>query len=213
MSNKQARSARVHLGLNQENVGKAIGVHKQQLSRFEKGHQELSTKNLNKLTKFFEERGLEFLENNGLREKHSYVKNYLGKEGFKMFMDDVYEVASHEGGDICIFNSKPELWYEWLTREWYEDVHAARMKKLGDKIRIRIIVQKDEDLLILNSAEHRYYPKALHNEKIFYIYGSNSAYLSFANNNVEIRVFKQKEFADIHRELFELSWDHSEHIN
>lgn len=211
ISNAQARAARAYLDLSQQAVADAVGLEKNDISRFETG-KTLTESKKKKIAQYY--KGcLYFNENDGVEPiPENDTRTLKGQLGFKAFMDDVYQLAKTEGGDICIFNSKPKLWYEWLSKEWYEK-HAERMEALGDKIRVRIIVEKDEEFLIMNSADHRYYPKNLHSEKIFYIYGSKFAYLNFSKNDVEIRVFNQKEFADIHKESFELSWEHSEPIS
>jgi transcriptional regulator with XRE-family HTH domain len=203
----QARAARAFLGLSQQEVADAIGLEKNEISRFEKSRT-LKDAKVAKLVAYY--KGcLRFTENGGVEPiPEGEIRILSGTLGFKEFMNDVYDVAKSQGGDICIFNSKPALWYKWLTREWYEQ-HAKRMRDLGDFVRVRIILQSGEDFIILKSADHRWYPKSLHDEKIFYIYGSKLAFLDFSETGVEIKVFNQPEFADMHREIFGLAWEQS----
>ncbi|HEU4838027.1 MAG TPA: hypothetical protein VFS88_01295, partial [Micavibrio sp.] len=46
-------------------------------------------------------------------------------------------------------------------------MHSQRMNALGDKINVKITVQEGDDFLILNSAQHRWFPKRLSKNKIF----------------------------------------------
>ncbi|WP_421896370.1 helix-turn-helix domain-containing protein [Marinoscillum sp.] len=211
ISSSQARAARAFLGLSQQEVANATGLEKNDISRLEKGRTVRAEK-ANRVIDYY--KGcLRFTANGGVEPiPDTEVKILSGELGFKEFMNDVYEVARLQGGDICIFNSKPALWYKWLTKEWYE-MHALRMQKLGNAINVKIIVQQGEDFLILKSACHRQYPKELYAEKIFYIYGTKLAFLDFSEDQVEIKIFNQSEFADIQREIFGLAWDQSAPIN
>ncbi|MCK6417892.1 MAG: helix-turn-helix domain-containing protein [Alphaproteobacteria bacterium] len=203
----QALLARTMTGLSQQEVSGLLGWAHQTLSKIENGDVNPPASRLKALQDFYESRGVEFLEGEGVRKRQIYVNQYSGAEGFRAFMDDVYETAKEYGGDICLFNSKPSMWHEWLGKEWYE-MHAKRMKRLGTKIKVKITVQEGEDFFILDSAEHRWFSKDMWKEKIFYAYGPKLGFLDFSDNNVHIMVLSQREFADSFRVLFDVAWEH-----
>lgn len=207
ISPTQMRAARAMLNLSQGDVAKSLGIAANTLSNIESGQSDAPSSRLKEIQSFYEMQGVEFLEDNGVRERKSYVQRYQGAEGFRAFMDDVYETARKHGGDICLFNSKPSMWHKWLGEEWYS-MHAERMKLLGDRIRVRITVQEGEDFFILGAAEHKWFSKDMWKEKIFYSYGPKLGFLDFSNNDVQILVLNQREFAESFRVLFDIAWEH-----
>lgn len=207
ISSKQALLARTLLNLKQEEVARALGMAHTTLSNIENGVSDPPASRLLKLQSFYEEAGIEFIEGNGVREKQNYVQRYHGVDGFRQFMDDVYETAKIFGGEICLFNSKPSMWYQWLGEDWYQ-MHSHRMQELGEAIRIRITVQQGEDFFILSSAEHRWFPKDRWKGNIFYAYGPKLGFLDFSNDDVRITVLNQPAFAESFRVLFDIAWEH-----
>ncbi len=207
ISPTQMRAARAMLNLSQGEVAKSIGIAANTLSNIESGSSDAPSSRLKEIQDFYEMQGVEFTDANGIREMQTRLQRYQGAEGFRVFMDDVYETAKQYGGDICLFNSKPSMWHRWLGPEWY-DMHAKRMAGLGDKIRVRITVQEGDDYFVLGSAEHRWFSKDMWKGKIFYAYGPKLGFLDFGNNDVNIMVLNQKDFADSFRVLFDTAWEY-----
>ena len=86
-------------------------------------------------------------------------------------------------------------------------MHSKRMKALGDKINVKITVEEGDDVLILKSAKHKWFPQGLYKNKIFYAYGSKLAFLDFNEDALKIIVIRQKEFTDIFRVLYDVAWE------
>ena len=207
ISPMQALLARKLLKLLQQDVGNHLGTSHVTISKIEQGAIDPPASRLRQLQEFYESRGVEFLEGNGVRERQRYTRRFEGVDGFRAFMDDVYETAREYGGDICLFNSKPGMWHRWLGEEWYA-MHSRRMSELGDHIRVRIIVQKGESNFILNFAEHRWCSRMDWREKVFYAYGPKLAFLDFSKDDVQILVLEQSDFAESFRLLFDIAWEH-----
>lgn len=193
------------LGLNRSALAEKIGVNKSTLNSYFTGKASIPSGRLGEIQKWFENAGIVFTEQGGVNPNTSDIVTYEGKHGFQVFMDDVYETAKKYGGDIYLFNSRPRLWHEWLGEEWYE-MHSARMKELGNKINIKITVEEGDDVLILKSAQHKWFPKGLYKNKIFYAYGPKLGFLDFSDDGLRIIVVHQKEFADIFRVLYDVAW-------
>lgn len=209
LTSAQSRAARglIH-NLSQEDIHRKTGISQSWLSNFENPKIIMTNpnlENLQKLRSFYEERGIEFIPN-GVRERKALVKNYEGVDGFRAFMDDVYETAKEFGGNICLHNSRPNMWIKLLGEDWYA-MHSKRMKSLEKSIRIRIIVQEGESDFILDFAEHRAFPKGNWQKNVFYAYGSKLGFLDFSNGNVQIFVLEHKAFVNEFIELFDIAWD------
>ncbi len=207
VTSQQLRSARAFLNLGLKDVSVATGVGTGTLSDLE---QEKTANprsgTLDTLRSFYETSGLEFTQSGGVRPNLATTRVYEGKLGFESFMDDVYNTAEEFGGNIYLFNSRPRLWHEWLGESWYK-MHSERMKALGDKINVKIIVEEGDDVLILKTAQHKWFPKGLYKNKIFYAYGPKLAFLDFDKNNIRIIVIRQQEFAEIFRILYDVTWE------
>jgi hypothetical protein len=194
------------LGLNRSDLAEQMGFNKSTFNAYFTGKAQIPSGKLGEIQKWLENSGIAFTEQGGVNPNTSDIIVYEGKQGFKTFMDDVYETAKRFGGNIYLFNSSPRLWYEWLGEEWYA-MHSERMKALGDKISVKITVQEGDDFLILRSAQHRWFPKGLSKNKIFYAYGPKLGFLDFSDNALRISVVNQKDFADIFRALYDIAWE------
>lgn len=204
---KQIDAALGLLGLSRSDLAKEMVINTSTFNSYFSGKASIPSDRLGAIQKWLEGAGIVFTEQGGVNPNTSDIVTYEGKQGFQVFMDDVYETAKKYGGDIYLFNSRPRLWHEWLGEEWYQ-MHSERMKKLGDKIRIRITVEEGDDVLILKTASHKWFPKGLYKNKIFYAYGPKLAFLDFSEETLKILVIRQKEFADIFRVLYDVAWEH-----
>lgn len=203
-SNIQARAARAHLGLDQSDVSLGTGIHVNQISKFEKGDAGLSSRNLDKLHRFYLSRGLEFKDHEGIQIRASMEKReYHGQVEFRAFFDDIYETAKTDH-EIDIFNGVPALLLECLGKEWYE-MHSERMSKIK-KLKVKAIVEHGEKNLIGSSfAKYKWFPKNKFHKDTIYIYGDKVAFINF-DNDVRVLVIKQKDIAESQRVLFNIAW-------
>jgi len=203
----QALLARTMLRLSQKEAAAQLDMAHATLSNIENGQSDPPASRMLALQAFYERAGIAFIDGEGVCWRQSAVVRYHGVEGFRSFMDDVYETAKIHGGDICLFNSRPRLWTEHLGAEWYEG-HRKRMAALGDHIRVRITVEKGEDAFILSSAEHRWLQRDQWRGKIFYAYGPKLGFLDFSSGAVHITVLEESDFAESFKIMFDVVWEH-----
>lgn len=202
----QCRAARALLNWSQPDLAKRCKMHVQTISNFESGKASPTKNTLKKIKLFLEKAGVSFTDQGGVNPNISYTVIYEDREGFRAFMDDVYETVKKHGGDVYLFNSRPLIWYEWLGEEWY-DMHRKRMKALGDRIRMRISLQEGDTNKILSFAQYRWFPVKVSKDKIFYAYGPKLAFLDFGENSVRITVITHKDFSQIFRILYDIAWE------
>ncbi len=206
ISTRQIDAALGFLGLSRKEFAGKFGINTSTFNSYFTGKASIPSGRLGEIQKWFENAGIVFTEQGGVNPNTSDIVTYEGKQGFQAFMDDVYETAKTQGGDIYLFNSRPRLWHEWLGEEWYE-MHSQRMKSLGDKVNVKITVEEGDDVLILKTAKHKWFPQGLYKNKIFYAYGDRLAFLDFEEESLRIIVIKQKEFSDIFRVLYDVAWE------
>lgn len=207
ISIRQIDAALGLLGLSRKEFSEEFGINTSTFNSYFTGKASIPSGRLGKIQEWFEGAGIVFTEQGGVNPNTSDILTYEGKQGFQVFMDDVYETAKKHGGNVYLFNSRPRLWHEWLGEEWYA-MHSKRMAALGSKVNVRITVEEGDDFLILKTAKHKWFPKGLYKNKIFYAYGPKLAFLNFDGDNLRIIVINQKEFSEIFCTLFDVSWDH-----
>lgn len=207
INSKQLRSARAYLDVSRNEVADRTGMGVQTLSDLENGKTSsprVSTLEILKL--YYETHGIEFTEDGGIRPNKIHVQQFEGVEGFRSFMDDVYEIAKTQGGEISLFNTQPALWPKYLGEEWYA-MHVERMVELGDKIKMRIAIREGDEAFLLPMVEYRWIPRDKWRERTFYAYGNKLGFLSFDNDEIQIIVIQEENLVDSFRVLYDMACD------
>jgi transcriptional regulator with XRE-family HTH domain len=204
----QIRQARAALNLGQQEVAEACEMHKTTLSDIENEKSGGSSKAFSALQDFFENQGLEFIENNGVRQSKNALKRYRGATEFRLFYDDIYTTAKKQGGEIALFNGVPSLLIKWLGEDFYK-MHTARMTKIKNNFDFKVIIQEEDKQFIGSSfATYRWFPTELFHNKTIYIYGDKVAFIDFQEDDVNVIAIEQKEFSESERVLFQIAWNH-----
>ncbi len=203
----QVRAARGLLDWTVTDLAKRVGVGASMISALETGRSAGSVELIVHILDAFREAGVEFTDDGGLRPVKQQVVVLKGPEGFKAFMDDVYETCAKQGGEICVHNAKPENWIKWLGQEW-NSYHSQRMKKIAHALTYKITCQHGEvNFLGSGHAEYRWVPDHLWDERPFYVYGSKIGFINFQEQSVDVFVLDQKQFADSFRSMFNVIWE------
>lgn len=199
------KAARALLDLEQQDVEQATGIHRQRISTFERGNAVLGKKSHDKLQAFFESRGVEFLENDGVRRKNNYFLNLEGTDGFRLFMDNVYHFAKTEGGNISIINGSTEVFTKWLGEEWYA-AHAARMETVKDNINFRIITAPQTRKIANSFATYKTLIGKEFSLQTIYLFGKEFGLFYFSDEALKILVINQPEISETLHYMFDLAW-------
>ena len=73
---------------------------------------------------------------------------------------------------------------------------------------MRIIVQEgDWNFPAKSYSQYKWFPEASFNDKSFYSYHDKLAFLNFKEDDVEIVIMRQPEFAEGYRTMFRICWD------
>jgi transcriptional regulator with XRE-family HTH domain len=208
VSISQIRAARALLNRSQQEVAEICGIKKGTLSEIENEHSPGKATTLRALQLYFENRGLEFLDGDGVRRNQTGLRHYSGAMGFREFYDDIYEAARTVGGDLCLFNGVSELVLKWLGED-HRARQVERMSKIKDHYRYRVIVEHgDATAFGSDYCQYRWFPPDLFNDKTIFIYGSKVAFVNFDNDDVQVLVIDQQEISDTQRLFFNHVWDH-----
>jgi len=204
----QMRAARAMLDVSQGHVSEYLGIAANTLSKIESGQSDVSVSRNQDIQKYYEREGIAFTENDGVKWNVETVHQYRGVDGLKFLMDDTFKIASTVGGDICLYNAKPENWLAYLSVDWFK-MHAKRMAENQDNFNMRIFVEDGNEKLISSFyAIHRWFPKdiEINASQCFYIYGDRLAFVEFITDDVSVTILRNKDLAVGVKTLFDVAW-------
>lgn len=205
----QIRAARALVNWSQTELAQRTGLAVPTIANIEAGKQEPSAKTISKIVDTFLSAGIEFIGERGVEKSKTDVQHYYDEKGFKSFLDDLYEVARTQGGDISLFNASPNNWLKWIGDDWWFNVHAPRMHKIKDNFDYRLTCKEGEKKFMSSTfGRYRWIPRHLFNEDAaFYVYGGSVAFIDFQNNSVAITAIHQPQVAHAMRILFNSAWE------
>jgi len=195
------------LNWSQSDLAERTGISATSIGSIENGQSTPRSSTIEKIRSVFEQNGIEFIGMDGVRIRSEFIQTFTGQEGFRSFMDHIYETAQKVGGEFVLFNANPINWYKWLGEEWF-NAHSKRMRELGDKINFKITSKEGEHLFISQDfAEYRWFPKELFSDRALYAYADKIAFVNFEKDNVSVIVLTQTDFANAFKVLFNIAWE------
>jgi len=207
VTHHQLRTARALLDLSQQDVSDGTGISANALGRIERGEATPKDKTLDRLVGFYQGGGVEFTDRDGVRRNQQLVWQLQGRDGFRTWMNMLYDFAANEGGKITLLNGPPARFLEWLGEDWYT-AHAERMRGLEGNIDFKIITEEGEkNFLASGFAEYRWLPKTQFNDRSVYVFGDHSAFFDFNEEELRIVVITQRLIAQTQQMAFDALWD------
>lgn len=205
ISPKQSRMARASLYMKQAETAAAANILQSKLSNFENPHSDylLSYKPLQRLEEFYISKGLEFYATDGVRSKAAGILEFKGYDGFKAFIDDVYDTVKN-GGDICVSNVDERQF------EYWQGAHATDYLTKMEQVQglhFRVLIQEGDDYFTAKYADYRFLPSDYFTGVPTYVYGSKKAEILFDEDTVTVFVIDNARMADAQRATFNLVWE------
>lgn len=175
----QIRGARGVLNWSQGDLSERTGISATSIGSIENGLTQPRDSTLNLIQKAFEDSGIEFLPDDGIRKKTGEVKILTGRNGFKEFYDIIYEELKQNPGEVYVSNVDERLFEKWHGSENVE-THLERMSDI-ENISYKILI-KEGDNYITNlgkTTEYRWIPKAHFASVPFYVFGNKLGIIIF----------------------------------
>lgn len=206
MTPTQMRAARALLDVSQTEVAENIGITTKTLSNAESERSVISSQNHEKLKSFYEQRGVEFTDFNGVREKPTGNIIFKGQEGFREFYDLLYQTAKTAGGEIILYNGVSHLVMDALGADKVEE-QKTRMEKIANNYRYRVIVEEGDNTFFgADYCEYKWLPREHFNDSTLFVFGSYFAVVDFSSE-VEVLVIDNQKVADSQKLFFSQVWE------
>jgi DNA-binding XRE family transcriptional regulator len=211
----QLRAARGLLDWTRADLAKAANVSPETIKNIEHGTFRPQEATTDAITRAFKAHDVEFTDDEGVRRSRDSVVKFEGVEGFKRFMDDVYEAAQQPGAvldgshPICVSNVDDRLFAKHLGD--YSPFHSTRMNKL-EKVKVRVLVKKEDNFTAPEAKyiEYRCDMQQDVSSVPFYVYGDKFAIIMFSENyEPRIVVIASPLVAKAYRDQFEVLWQNS----
>jgi transcriptional regulator with XRE-family HTH domain len=202
---RQIRAARALLNWSQGDLAKASGIAVSSIKNIENNITSARKDSLTQIHNAFENAGLEFLSNSGVRFKSSDVEVYEGKERFHDFTDFIYYYLAQNGGDVCISAVD-----EGLFRKYRKDfeLYRQRMKDLVEGGRVTVRILATESTFTSSWAQYKWQPRQSSVQTSFYAFGNCLALISFDHDPAPyVVLLKAGPFAEAYRHAFEIAWE------
>ena len=213
----QLRAARGLVDWTRNELAKAASISPETVKNIEHGIFRPQEETAERIVRTFKAHGVEFTDSEGVRLHKDSVMRYEGTEGFRTFIDDVYEVAqqpcSSKDGDkpIYISNVDDRLFAQFLGD--HLPVHIRRMNAIKD-LKIYILINDKPHTLLpeeVKSGSYREYRKLPEDGFVsnvpFYVYGDKLAILAFEGEKApQIVVVSSPLVAKAYREQFLVIW-------
>jgi DNA-binding XRE family transcriptional regulator len=208
----QMRAARAMLDVPQGHVAEHLGIAANTLSKIESGQSDVSMSRMSEIQRFYEREGIAFVENEGVKWNKNEILISEGSQGFSAFLDDVHSTALEVGTkekpcEVFLSNVAHDNWVKWMGADQWKN-HADRMTKDKEVMDVRIIVKENDwNFPAKDYSQYKWFPREFFNEQSFYSYHDRLVFLNFTDDNVEIMMIKNKNFAVGYRTLFTIAWD------
>jgi transcriptional regulator with XRE-family HTH domain len=209
ITGRQIRAARGLLGWDAVELATKAGLTRETVSKIENDSVQAREDTLARILRAFDQNGIEFTDNSGVRLKPQNVETFEGKDGFFSFYNFVYDHISNYGGDVCVTGVDEKLFVKYQGD--FADIHMDRMAKIVEKhknFKMRILVEEGDYNFVASSyAHYKWQSKKDFLPTSFYVFGDQLALISFTHEPAPLVILiKSACFAEAYRHSFDLAW-------
>ncbi len=201
----QIRGARGLLNWSQNDLSERTGISGTSIGAIESGSTTPRKSSLEKIRQTFEDSGIEFVGQDGIRKKSLQVDILKDVEGFKKFSSDVHAAAQNDTREILQAYVDDSQFAQWLGDSdaitHVTKIEAAHKKNFK-------IIQKEGDCYFpaRNYAEYRWIPAKQFLAVPFMVFGDKFAIVLYEPDPTII-VMNYPVLAEAYRLQFSLLWE------
>ncbi len=203
----QIRAARALLNWTQIQLAEKVGVARTTVASIEADHNTARRSTLFDLKRTFEESGIEFLDQSGVRKRDDTIRILEGSEANRQLLDDVYmTMRDWAGSSVLIFGVKETD----KKSKNYNLIRSHVDRLIECEVAEKILLEEGDTNYIAPKEWYRWLPKQYFRPATFQVYHTKLAIISW--NPMKIIVVDNPLIADGYRVLFELAWDSAIHV-
>ncbi len=200
----QIRGARGILHWSQNDLSERTGISTTSIGALEKGATQARESTLSKIQKVFEDNGIEFTPNDGLRKRSVEVEVFRGKDGFANFFELLFSTIEKWSGEICISNVEEEQFIHWAGESAKK--HMERVSSLTN-VNYKVLLKDGDKNFLANSyAQYKWLPKEFFSSVPFYVFEKKLAIFVFEEEPVII-LHKFPAIAEAYKSQFNALWN------
>lgn len=167
ISPKQCRAARALLDITRADLSTLSNVSPAAIGGFETEATAPRAASISMIRAALEGKGIEFLDDDGVRERRNAVRTYRGKNIHRQLLDEIYSDLKNSGGEILIKGVTEQKWEDGDSKSFLEN-HLARLKQA--QITERMLVSETSTYFVAPKHWYRKLPSeyfAPHTQWIF----------------------------------------------
>lgn len=209
ITGRQIRAARGLLGWDATVLAAKAGLTRETVSKIETETVQARETTLHDIQLAFNNNGVEFIENQGVRLKPTGITTYDGVDAFQSFYDFMYQHLHQYGGDVCL-----SIYDETVLAKLRKDpeIHRERMRGLTKRgnVTFRAVVTKSE-FSTHNYLQYRQLPNQYPVSTGFYAFGECLALMSFVDRaSPYVIVINSGPMTQAYREGFNIAWENAQ---
>ena len=205
ISTAQMRGARGLLNWGQNDLSDRTGISTTSIGSIENGITIPRESSIAAITKAFEDAGIEFTGNDGVRMRSADIRIFSGRSGFSEFYEDIFRTLQSRPGQVSVSNVDERLFEKWHGQEKVKE-HVDRMKGISG-ISYRILIKEGDEYYTSGNeyTEYRWLPKDMFSSVPFYVFGEKLAIILFDKEPTVI-LLNYPLVADAYRLHFDSLW-------
>ncbi|MBI1273936.1 MAG: helix-turn-helix domain-containing protein [Alphaproteobacteria bacterium] len=211
ISGRQIRAARALLDMSQEALAKSAGLTPQAIRKIEDGSVQPREGTIADIMRAFNNQGVEFTDNNGVRFKPQNIEVLENRDGFSRFYEILFEHLSEHGGDVCVSGVNERLFAKYRTNAEVHREKMAELVKNRSDLTMRILIEDgDQNYTAASYAQYRWQQKEYFSPTSFYVFGDHLGLISFSHDPAPLVVLiKSSPFAEAYRQSFNFAWSNA----
>jgi transcriptional regulator with XRE-family HTH domain len=208
MDRYQLAAARGMLGWSQKELSAKTSLTPEALNRIERGEVTNPRESTMRLIRqCFEEHGIEFIEQSGIRRKSQSLHVGYGTTALENLFNRIYEYAVLTNGEselLCSgFSMQDSLNY---FNDDFINMHIKRMMSFGNKSLFKtLIAESDRNKNEVGYSQYKKLKDVFFYGTPFYVFGESLAIISW-DEPVQVITIQNRNIAEVFRRQFHAMW-------
>lgn len=205
ISPKQCRAARALVDITRAELAEASTVSPAAIGGFETEATEPRSTSIELLRTALEAKGIEFLDDDGVRMRRNTIRTYRGKKVHRQLLDEIYADLKECGGEILIKGLRERQWDDGDDKAFLEN-HLNRLMQAN--ITERMLVAEDADFFAAPMHWYRKIPNKYFTPHTMWIFKDKVAMVSWGDIET-LTIIEDKSLYRSEALLFNCVWENA----